>query len=50
MMMELFFRKLEEEKWVIFDWLVMFSCKFLWLCDINDDLLLGNMFYSDILG
>lgn len=31
-----------------FDWLVMPSCKFFWSCDTNDDLLLGNKFYSDI--
>ena len=50
MMMEPFLRKPEEEKWAIFDWLVMPSCKFLWSCDTNDDLLLGNTFYSDISG
>ena len=32
-----------------FDWFVTPSCKFFWSCDTNNDLLLGNKFYNDIL-
>ena len=32
-----------------FDWLVMPGCKLSASCDTNDDLLLGNAFYNNIL-